>query len=64
MSSKDEVSSLSELLLSPVFPKEMMSGEPEQYHSGPSESLQDDPLSDSDLVGLKLSKTGIRSMWP
>ena len=32
----------------------MMSGEPEQYHSGPSESPQDDPVSDSDLVGLEL----------
>ena len=56
MSSKDKVSSSSEPLSSPVFPKKMTSGEPERYHSGPSESPQDDLVSDSDSVGLELPK--------
>ena len=56
MSSKDKVSSLSELLLSLVFPKKMMSGELEQHCSGLSGLPQDDPVSDSDSVGLELPK--------
>ena len=56
MSSKDEVSSSSELFLSPAFPKKMTSGEPEQYHSRLLESPQDDLVSDSDSVGLELLK--------
>ena len=56
MSSKDKVSSSSELLSSSVFPKKTTSGEPEQYHSRLSESPKDDPVSDSDSVGLELPK--------
>ena len=56
MPSMDEVSSSSELLLSLVFPKRMTSGETEQYRSGPSESPPDDPVSDSDLVVLEVTK--------
>ena len=56
MSNKDKVSSTSEPLSSSVFPRETTSGEPEQYHSELSKPSQDDPVSDSDSVGLELPK--------
>ena len=34
----------------------MTSGEPERYYSRPSESPQEDPVSDSDWVWLELPK--------
>ena len=56
MSSGDKVSSLSELLSSPVFPTKTTSGELECCHSESSESPHDDLVLDSDSVGLELPK--------
>ena len=56
MSSMGKVSSSSEPLSSLVFPKKTTSGEPEQYRSRQSESPPDDPVLDSDWVGLELPK--------